>query len=345
MPGGGARHPATHETVDQRHALRADEGQRGLQGRGADVRGVRRDDPRRATASPRTTWTCSSRTRRTSASSRPPCKRVNLPMDRVFVNVDRYGNTGAASVYVAMEEAIRRRPPEEGRPGAARRLRRRLRLGRRAPALVTVPSATSGQIRPHRSLPGPGLARRVGMGPGSRPEALPERRAPSAYSRKPTTRSASRSHAPLLRGPGGRPGAHRQHPARGADRQRGGGRGLRRARPRAGAGGRAQPRRVLGAGGRRARSASAMPSASCAGAASSCRRPCRWAPGAMAALMGVELGRRGGRSARTPRRARSSGSRTNSRDADRDRRPSRRPWSARWRWPRSGAAARACCCR
>jgi 3-oxoacyl-[acyl-carrier-protein] synthase-3 len=32
-------------------------------------------------------------------------KRVNLPMERVFVNVDRYGNTGAASVYVAMEEA------------------------------------------------------------------------------------------------------------------------------------------------------------------------------------------------------------------------------------------------
>jgi len=27
-------------------------------------------------------------------------------MDRVFVNVDRYGNTGAASVYVAMEEAV-----------------------------------------------------------------------------------------------------------------------------------------------------------------------------------------------------------------------------------------------
>src|SRR5260370_2338089 len=33
-------------------------------------------------------------------------KRVSLPMDRVFVNVDRYGNTGAASVYVAMEEAV-----------------------------------------------------------------------------------------------------------------------------------------------------------------------------------------------------------------------------------------------
>jgi 3-oxoacyl-[acyl-carrier-protein] synthase-3 len=33
-------------------------------------------------------------------------KRLGLPMDRVVVNVDRYGNTGAASVYVALEEAV-----------------------------------------------------------------------------------------------------------------------------------------------------------------------------------------------------------------------------------------------
>lgn len=33
-------------------------------------------------------------------------KRVGLPMNKVFVNVDRYGNTGAASVYVALEEAV-----------------------------------------------------------------------------------------------------------------------------------------------------------------------------------------------------------------------------------------------
>jgi 3-oxoacyl-[acyl-carrier-protein] synthase III len=33
-------------------------------------------------------------------------KRVGLPMSKVFVNVDRYGNTGAASVYVALEEAV-----------------------------------------------------------------------------------------------------------------------------------------------------------------------------------------------------------------------------------------------
>jgi 3-oxoacyl-[acyl-carrier-protein] synthase III len=33
-------------------------------------------------------------------------KRLDMPMGRVFVNVDRYGNTGAASVYVALEEAV-----------------------------------------------------------------------------------------------------------------------------------------------------------------------------------------------------------------------------------------------
>lgn len=32
-------------------------------------------------------------------------KRLRLPMERVIVNVDRYGNTGAASVYVGLEEA------------------------------------------------------------------------------------------------------------------------------------------------------------------------------------------------------------------------------------------------
>jgi 3-oxoacyl-[acyl-carrier-protein] synthase-3 len=33
-------------------------------------------------------------------------KRLAMPMERVFVNVDRYGNTGAASIYVALEEAL-----------------------------------------------------------------------------------------------------------------------------------------------------------------------------------------------------------------------------------------------
>ncbi len=34
-------------------------------------------------------------------------KRIKLPMDRVFVNIHRYGNTSAASVPIALDEAIR----------------------------------------------------------------------------------------------------------------------------------------------------------------------------------------------------------------------------------------------
>ena len=34
-------------------------------------------------------------------------KRLNLPMDRVIVNLDRYGNTSAASIPLALDEAVR----------------------------------------------------------------------------------------------------------------------------------------------------------------------------------------------------------------------------------------------
>jgi 3-oxoacyl-[acyl-carrier-protein] synthase III len=33
-------------------------------------------------------------------------KHANIPMDRVFVNVDRYGNTSSASIPIALDEAI-----------------------------------------------------------------------------------------------------------------------------------------------------------------------------------------------------------------------------------------------
>src|SRR5581483_5035187 len=33
-------------------------------------------------------------------------KRLDLPMDKIFVNVERYGNTSSASVPLAMVEAI-----------------------------------------------------------------------------------------------------------------------------------------------------------------------------------------------------------------------------------------------
>ena len=104
QPAGGSRHPATHETVDQRmHYARmkgnevfkvavrmfGDCAQRILERNGFKPTDLDVFIPHQANL------------RIIEAA----VKRLGLPMDRVMVNVDRYGNTGAASVYVALEEA------------------------------------------------------------------------------------------------------------------------------------------------------------------------------------------------------------------------------------------------
>jgi 3-oxoacyl-[acyl-carrier-protein] synthase-3 len=105
MPGGGAKHPASHATVDQRMHYAKMKGSELFK---VAVRmfvectetlltrhGFSADDvdlfiPHQANL------------RIIEAAA----KRLAMPMERIFVNVDRYGNTGAASVYVALEEAI-----------------------------------------------------------------------------------------------------------------------------------------------------------------------------------------------------------------------------------------------
>ena len=105
MPAGGSRHPATHETVDKRMHYAKMKGaevfkvavrmfaectERILERNGFTAADVNLFIPHQANL------------RIIEAAA----KRVSLPMERVFVNVDRYGNTGAASVYVALEEAL-----------------------------------------------------------------------------------------------------------------------------------------------------------------------------------------------------------------------------------------------
>jgi len=104
QPAGGSRHPATHETVDKRmHYARmkgnelfkvavrmfGDCAERILQRHGFTPDDLTVFIPHQANL------------RIIEAA----VKRLKLPMAKVLVNVDRYGNTGAASVYVAMEEA------------------------------------------------------------------------------------------------------------------------------------------------------------------------------------------------------------------------------------------------
>ena len=56
-------------------------------------------------------------------------KRLGLPNDRFFMNIDRYGNTSAASIPIALCEAIAAGQGQDGRQAGAGRLRRRAHLG------------------------------------------------------------------------------------------------------------------------------------------------------------------------------------------------------------------------
>ena len=50
--------------------------------------------------------TCSSPTRPTSASSRPPASASGIPEERTAVVIDRYGNTSSASIPLALDDAV-----------------------------------------------------------------------------------------------------------------------------------------------------------------------------------------------------------------------------------------------
>ncbi len=104
QPGGGVKHPASHETVEKRiHYVKM----KGNEVFKVAVRmlgecslsilkrnGIRPEQvdlfiPHQANL----------------RIIKAAAKRVQLPMEKVFIDIDRYGNTGAASIYVALEEA------------------------------------------------------------------------------------------------------------------------------------------------------------------------------------------------------------------------------------------------
>jgi len=106
MPGGGSLNPASHETVDRRlhyirmsgndvfkHAVRAMES---IACEALEMAGLKADEldlfvPHQANY------------RIIDATAR----RLGVPMEKVFVNLDRYGNTSAASIPLALDEAKR----------------------------------------------------------------------------------------------------------------------------------------------------------------------------------------------------------------------------------------------
>jgi 3-oxoacyl-[acyl-carrier-protein] synthase-3 len=106
MPGGGSLHPSSHETVDQRlHYLRMSGNDvfryavRAMESVACEVleaAGVKPEEldllvPHQANF------------RIIDATAR----RLGIPMEKVLVNLDRYGNTSSASIPIALDEARR----------------------------------------------------------------------------------------------------------------------------------------------------------------------------------------------------------------------------------------------
>lgn len=106
MPGGGSAHPASIETVKKRyHYLKMD-------GNKVFKIAVKSLEEAALTALSHNDLTGDSIDLFIShqANSRiiqAIAKRLNLPPEKVFVNIDKYGNTSSASVPIALDEANR----------------------------------------------------------------------------------------------------------------------------------------------------------------------------------------------------------------------------------------------
>ncbi len=105
VPGGGSLRPASHETIDERlhfckmsgselfkEAVRlmADAGNKALALSGVKCGDVSLVIPHQANI--RILWAVA--------------KKMNLPRDRVYLNIEKYGNMSAASTAVALAEAV-----------------------------------------------------------------------------------------------------------------------------------------------------------------------------------------------------------------------------------------------
>ncbi|MDZ7264494.1 MAG: ketoacyl-ACP synthase III [candidate division KSB1 bacterium] len=105
MPGGGSRQPASHETIDQRlHYIKM---------QGTDVfkyavkaMGDAAVDILKMANIKSSQLTLLIPHQANVRIIEATARRIKLPMEKVFINIDRYGNTSAASIPIALTEAM-----------------------------------------------------------------------------------------------------------------------------------------------------------------------------------------------------------------------------------------------
>jgi 3-oxoacyl-[acyl-carrier-protein] synthase-3 len=105
MPAGGSRQPATHETVDQRLHYVKQEGQAVFKfavRQTGDIceRLMQRNG---VTAADLDLFVSHQANRRIIMSA---AERIGMPEDKVIINIDRFGNTTAATIPLALNDAV-----------------------------------------------------------------------------------------------------------------------------------------------------------------------------------------------------------------------------------------------
>ena len=107
MPAGGSRVPASHETVDQRLHYVKQDGQAVFKFAVRKTEEVCRAAARSERHRRRRTWTCSCRTRPTRGSSGRG-RAARARPEKVVINIEQYGNTTAATIPLALADAVAR---------------------------------------------------------------------------------------------------------------------------------------------------------------------------------------------------------------------------------------------
>jgi len=113
LPAGGSRLPASHQTVDEKlHYIK-------MAGNEVFKSAVRAMGDSAVSVLEKVSLTSQDVDLLITHQAnlriiQATAKRIHLPMERVYVNLDRYGNTSAASIPIALDEARRRGLIKEG---------------------------------------------------------------------------------------------------------------------------------------------------------------------------------------------------------------------------------------
>src|SRR5208337_19508 len=106
IPGGGSRYPASKETVDKKmHSIKM-KGNETFKVAVKALENLVTETLKQNNLKP-SQLSCMIPHQANLRIIQATAKRLGLSMDKVIINIDRYGNTSAASIPIALDEAVR----------------------------------------------------------------------------------------------------------------------------------------------------------------------------------------------------------------------------------------------